>query len=309
MSGTAYGVVAALILGVNTILIAIAARWLGVWRTTASALVIAFGFLLLYAALTGQSIPLDAGGLLGLMALLGLAVGASYFASHQALRLGPVSVVSPIGATTGAMTVVLAFLILGERPDLVQWIGIPLATAGVVLLSLERSREGQVRLIGWGPLFAILGVVTGAVSNAVLRIPIRQIGDIQAIVTQRAFTVAFVVVAIPFVVHNSRTKARESATVGPQSDQVSGQIPASSAGLTPKAVGLLALIGFLDGAAFLAFAKGLTLAPAWLIGLISQSGRIIAIIGGYLLFQERLTSTQWFGLVLTIMGLILAVAG
>ena len=309
MSGTAYGVVAALILGVNTILIAIAARWLGVWRTTASALVIAFGFLLLYAALTGQSIPLDAGGLLGLMALLGLAAGASYFASHQALRLGPVSVVSPIGSTTGAMTVVLAFLILGERPDLVQWIGIPLATAGVVLLSLERSREGQVRLIGWGPLFAILGVVTGAVSNAVLRIPIRQIGDIQAIVTQRAFTVAFVVVAIPFVVHNSRKKARESATVGPDSDHVPGQIPPFTAGLTPKAVGLLVLIGFLDGAAFLAFAKGLTLAPAWLIGLISQSGRIIAIIGGYLFFQERLRSNQWFGLVLTIMGLILAVAG
>jgi drug/metabolite transporter (DMT)-like permease len=306
VSGAAFGVLAALILGVNTILIAVSARWLGVWRTTASALIIAFVFLLFYAGLTSETIPLDAGGLLWLMAVLGFAAGSSYFASHQALRLGPVSVVSPIGSTTGAMTVVLAFLILGERPDLIQWVGIPLATAGVVLLSIERSREGHVRLIGWGPLFALLGVVTGAVSNAVLRIPIRQIGDIQAILTQRAFTVAFVLMAIPFV-----ARARTPVSVTSVATPLAGSMTPGGVEvrLTPKAAGLLILIGLLDAAAFLAFAKGLTVAPAWQIGLISQSGRIIAIIGGYLFFNERLRSSQWIGLALTILGLVLVVAG
>jgi drug/metabolite transporter (DMT)-like permease len=310
VSGVLFGVSAALILGVNTILIALAARWWGVWRTTASALIIAFAGILAFAAVTGQSIPLDAGGWVVLLMILGFAAGASYFASHQGLRLGPVSVVSPIGSTTGAMTVVLAFLILGERPNVIQWVGIPLATVGVVLLSLEFKKGGRARLIGWGPLFAVLGVLTGAVSNAVLRLPVREIGVIPTIVGQRTFTVAFILIAWPFVIRANRVRARSLQPAGPGPIGVPAVPPTPEpTRLSVRAWGLLLAVGVLDAAAFLSFAQGLVLAPAWLIGLLSQSGRMIAIVGGYMLFKERLLGTQWLGLLLTIGGLVLAVAG
>lgn len=310
MSGAFFGVLSALILGANTILIALAARWWGVWRTTASSLIIAFGVLLTYAAATDQTIPLDAGGFILLLIVLGFAAGASYFASHQGLRLGPVSVVSPIGSTTGAMTVVLAFVILGERPNLIQWVGIPLATIGVVLLSIEFKQSGRARLIGWGPLFAVLGVLTGAVSNAVLRIPVRDIGVIQTIIGQRTFTVAFVLLAWPFVMRANRARARVVEAASPAVGPVAvGPPRQAEERLSLKAWSLLLVVGVLDAAAFLSFAQGLSLAPAWLIGLLSQSGRMIAIVGGYMLFRERLIGTQWLGLVLTVGGLVLAVAG
>ena len=310
MSGALFGILAAILLGINTILIALAARWWGVWRTTASALTIAYIVLLGIAIANGESIPLANGGLSLLLVGLGLAAGLSYFASHQGLKLGPVSVVSPIGSTTGAMTVVLAFLILGERPSLVQWIGIPLATAGVLLLSIVFNTKGQARLIGLGPLFAMLGVLTGAISNAVLRVPIREIGPVPAITGQRTFTVAFVLLAWPFVVRAGRNERRIRAIPSTGVTPLPRELPTiASSRLGLKAWGLLVLVGVLDAAAFLAFAQGLVLAPAWLIGLISQSGRIIAILGGYLIFNERFAPTQWIGLGLTMAGLVLAVAG
>ena len=149
MTGALFGALAAVVLGVNTILIALAARWWGVLRTTAATLVIAFVALLVFAGATGTSIPLDAGGLLPLMAVLGFAAGASYFASHQSLKLGPVSVVSPIGTTTGAVTVIFAFVFLGERPGLIQWMASRWRPGGVVL-SLEFNPGGPARLVSAG---------------------------------------------------------------------------------------------------------------------------------------------------------------
>ena len=306
MTGALFGALAAVVLGVNTILIALAARWWGVWRTTAATLVIAFVALLAYAGVTGTSIPLDAGGLLPLMAVLGFAAGSSYFASHQALKLGPVSVVSPIGTTTGAMTVVFAFAFLGERPDLIQWIGIPVATLGVLFLSFEFKPGGQARLIGWGPMFALLGVVTGAVSNAGLRIPVRDIGPLPAILTQRFFTVSYLLVVMAFVIRTGRARNKNEIDMGAASPAPIESPVSSSRYIGPKALILLS-VGLLDAVAFVAFAEGLARAPAWLIGLLSQSGRVIAVAGGYLLFHERLRPTQWIGVFLTVAGLVLAV--
>lgn len=304
MTGALFGALAAVVLGVNTILIALAARWWGVLRTTAATLVIAFVALLVFAGATGTSIPLDAGGLLPLMAILGFAAGASYFASHQSLKLGPVSVVSPIGTTTGAVTVVFAFAFLGERPGLIQWIGIPVATLGVLFLSLEFKPGGQARLIGWGPMFAVLGVVTGAVSNAGLRIPVRDIGPLPAIITQRFFTVFYLLIVVAFVVRSSRVgKGRESDRPA----ATPAEVPVLPSGPFGAKALILLTVGLLDAVAFVAFAEGLARAPAWLIGLLSQSGRVIAVAGGYVLFHERLRPTQWIGVFLTVAGLILAV--
>jgi len=303
VTGAAFGVIAAVLLGTNTILVAIAARRWGVWRTTASSLIIAYGVMIVYAVATGVHFPMDAGGLWLFMSILGFAAGASYFASNHALKLGPVAVVSPIGSTTGVMTVVFAFAFLGERPDLIQWLGIPLAGLGVVLLSVEVDEAGERRLIGWGPVFALLGVVTGAVSNAGLRIPAREIGPVQTAIAQRTFTVFYVLVALAFFVRKfaddpeAQKLKRWHVRTGHQSD----------ARLGVRTWLLLIVIGILDALAFIMFAEGLAIEDAWLIGLLSQSGRIIAVGGGYVLFRERLGRTQWIGLALALAGLTLVV--
>ncbi|GAA3034379.1 hypothetical protein GCM10020000_09620 [Streptomyces olivoverticillatus] len=60
---------------------------------------------------------------------------AAMLAFYRALALGPMGVVSPLGALGGVAVPVGVGLVLGERPGLLQFAGIAVAVAGVVLAS------------------------------------------------------------------------------------------------------------------------------------------------------------------------------
>lgn len=307
MEGAVYGIVAAIGLGVNNVLVAIASRRWGVMWTTAVALVIAFVILIGYAVVGRLSFHPGLDMIL-FLSFLGAAAASAYLTSFQALKLGPVSVVSPITAGSGPMTVLFAFAFIGERPHVVQWAGIPIAAMGAVMASLVVERRTAVRLIGRGPVFAFLSVVTGAVSNAGLRIPIRSFGSVQAILIQRTFTVAYVWLIL-LIGHAWRRNGETGNPGFPRLARKEVNSPPVPRQDRRTGTGLLLVIGFLDAISFISFARGLAVAPAWLIGLLSQSGRAIAVIGGILVFKERLSGSQWTGIALMVAGLALSLLG
>lgn len=61
---------------------------------------------------------------------------------YAAAAAGPLSVVIPIGATGGAVPIVVA-LVAGERPAPLQLVGIPLAVVGVVLAAAREQGAPQ----------------------------------------------------------------------------------------------------------------------------------------------------------------------
>ena len=68
--------------------------------------------------------------------------------------------------------------------------------------------------------------------------------------------------------------------------------------------------GVFDVGGFISFAIGLAIAPVWLIGLSSSFGPVLAI--GYAVWRlgERLRPSQWAGLLLLGVGvMVLAVSG
>ena len=72
-----------------------------------------------------------------LMILLSGAAGAaSWLFYFHAVKLGDVSKVAPIDKLSMPLGIVLAVIILGERPTLVNWLGIALIVAGAFLASL-----------------------------------------------------------------------------------------------------------------------------------------------------------------------------
>jgi len=288
-TGVGWGLLSALALGVNSILVAVSARRVGVLRTTAVSIVIAFALLVGWALVARLDFDLRGRDWL-VLSSLAAAAAAAFLASYRALQLGPLAVVSPVSATNGLMTVVFAFAFIGERPSTVQWCGIPLAAAGAVLASLRSGTGGRLSFVGAGPLFAVIGVATGAISNAGLRVPIREIGPVQAILVQRAFTIVYIWLLLLVVVAAPGLRMAPRAGRGSRLD-----------------VALLGTVGLLDAVSFLTFARGLAVAPAWLIGMLSQSGRAIAVVGGVLLFRERLAAHQWGGIALLAGGLVLAI--
>jgi drug/metabolite transporter (DMT)-like permease len=75
----------------------------------------------------------------------------------------------------------------------------------------------------------------------------------------------------------------------------------------PGTVALLVLIGAIDGTGFIGFAFGMAVAPAWCLGLVSQSGRLVAAFVATAVFRENLRPIRWIGIGLVAIGLMLAV--
>src|SRR5262245_5298036 len=88
----------------------------------------------------------------GLACLMAVTFGVT----TEAIRPGPLGAVSPITALSPALTAALAVAVLGERLAWPASIGVALAPAGVVLLSL-RGRRGKAER-GWRSL-AVLSLI------------------------------------------------------------------------------------------------------------------------------------------------------
>ena len=309
MSGALFGILAAVALGINQILMTYAARRWGTVKATFFSLLIAFVGFIGFTIITDADIPFRGNDLVPLLAGLGVAAGIAYLAQFTSLREGPLSVVAPVGATSGAMTVLFAFILLGERPNFIQWVGIPIATIGAIAVSIELRSDRKIQLISKGPIYAGLAVVSGAISNAVLRIPVRELGPMAAIIFQRAFTVALIAMVFASMARGGRLPVTIAAATGTSKASPTSFLDESNPQSRRLWAGLLLVIGILDAAAFIFFAEGLQRADAWLIGILSQSGRVIAVIGGFTLFHERLRKHQWTGVALVLLGLTLAVSG
>lgn len=289
--GLVLSALAAVALGVSTVLLAVAARWIGTVVATSATLVLALVPLALVAVATDFSLRIDRRSTLVLFCA-GAFVALAYLAAIESFRLGPVAVTSPIGSSAGAGTVAAAFVLLGERPTAGQWAGVVVTAVGVVLASLRKTEQGTT-IDGPGPIYAVIGVVLGSVANAIVRDPIRDLGPLEAIITQRTFTI---VVLAAFIGLLAWRQVDLASAFDPRGVEL--------ARFDRRIVALLLVLGLVDALAFIAFAYALLDAPAWLVGLVSQSGRALAVIGGVVLFAERPSGLQWSGIVLLGAGLV-----
>ena len=72
------------------------------------------------------------------LGLSALATGASWVCYFRALQLGDASKVAPVDKFSLVMVAVFAFAFLGERPSWLEWVGIGMVAAGVVVLAIGR---------------------------------------------------------------------------------------------------------------------------------------------------------------------------
>lgn len=75
---------------------------------------------------------------LTMIVLSGVAGGLSWIFGFRALQLAQPSQVQPIDKLSVVLTALLAFVFLGDRPSLVNWLGIAMLAVGAYLSSLPR---------------------------------------------------------------------------------------------------------------------------------------------------------------------------
>jgi transporter family protein len=97
------------------------------------------GVLALILAASGQfQAPASISGRTYLFLLLsGLATGASWLCYFRALKLGDASRVAPVDKLSIVLVAMFAAIFLGEKLSAVNWLGVGLCTAGIVLVALR----------------------------------------------------------------------------------------------------------------------------------------------------------------------------
>lgn len=239
----------------------------------------------------------------GFLAGIPVGVGAAfaYLSYFTALRIGPLSVVSPVILAYGGATVVLAVVLRGETLLPVQALGALFATAGVVLAGIvfHGGRLRGARLVGPGVLVAALTIILFSVVTVALAGPIQTYGWLSVGLGSRVANAMAALILLLLMVLRSRSRAAEA---------VPGVVV--PARFTAFVLALILVTGLCDVAGFVTFAIGLEIAPTWLVGLASSFGPVIAVVFAVRQLGEHLRPTQWAGLALLAGGVVvLAVSG
>jgi drug/metabolite transporter (DMT)-like permease len=103
--------------------------------SAAVSLIVYTPYLLVHPPAMRELIP--AFGLACLMAV-------TFWVTTEAIRRGPLSIVSPVTALSPALTAILAIMLIGERPGWIAYVGIAMAPVGVALLSAQGGGSDQL---------------------------------------------------------------------------------------------------------------------------------------------------------------------
>ena len=275
-----FGLAFAVGIGIADVISAGLTRPLGVLRTVFLLQMFGVGGMLAFALVTGQLETIDSRDML-LMAGLTLVVVFFYLGFYKALQLGPIALVGPIVAAHSPVVVVLAVIFLGERISEWQVVSIAATVFGVAMASVDVQalRSGRT-VIGLGVALAIgVSIAAGFWQFAIAAVS-KEMGWFAPVFLTRVFMVCLLVPVVAI--------RREQPWVG----------------LNKKLAAAIVVVAALETLSLLAFTRGSEIGIVSIVAAASTAYPVIPIIGGIVLFKERLGVIQFAGLFVVSVGLL-----
>ncbi|MEU4468224.1 DMT family transporter [Streptomyces sp. NPDC024017] len=220
-----------------------------------------------------------AAGLVGPVAML---------AFYKALALGPMGVVSPLGSIGVAVPVGVG-LVLGERPGLLQFVGILVAVAGVCLAGGPQFRGAPVQrqaialtllaAFGFGAVMALIAEASSTLTGLFL-----------ALFVQRVTNVAAGGLALYVSVRRG-----------------SPALPAD--GFPWRSLPALAFVGLADVAANGTYSIAAQHGPVTVAAVLASLYPVVTAVAARGVLRERLRAVQAAGAGLALVGTVLLASG
>lgn len=301
MSGGLFlGLGAAIAWGFTDVAASIAGRRYGSLRvlvtTRVVGVVVLVGIVLVAIGL-GRALPGFDPSMVVLAGASGIVACLGYLGAFTALRIGPISVVSPVISAYGGLTVVLAVVIRGESMSPVQAAGAIVATIGVMLVGLVIDDGWRsTRIAGPGVAFAGLAMLGFAFGTLIIAEPTRVLGFLPALTVAR---IADSTLAVALLAIALARRPRWAVPLLSAEGRLVGRAKAWPASAVVISAGLLDVVGFV------AFGIGLETSLVWLVGLASSFGPVFAVAIAVLVLGERPRPVQWFGMAAIGLGIVL----
>ena len=259
----------------------------GIWKTDSTVatairtiVVLIFAWIMVFVVGSQDQIRnIDRSTLLFLV-LSGLATGASWLCYFKALQIGDINKVVPIDKSSTVLTILLAFLLLGEPIGLFQGLGVVLIGVGTFLMIEKKQQEEPSAASGKGWMLYAFGSAVFASLTAILgKVGIQGVESNlgTAIRTGVVLVMAWVMVLVTGKVNEVR------------------QVPG-------RELVFICLSGIATGASWLCYYRALQDGPASVVAPIDKLSILVTVAFSGLVFHERLTRRSSLGLALIVAG-------
>lgn len=275
----------ALFAGITSILAKIGIKNTDSTAATAVRTIIILIFSWLMVFVTGQwdGIYDISGKTLIFLILSGLATGGSWLCYFKALQIGDVNKVTPVDKSSTVLTMLLAFIILGEELSMLKIVCIVLIGAGTYLMIEKKQSEKKETGRGWF-FYAALSAVFASLTSILGKIGISGVGSNlgTAIRTIVVLIMAWVMVFV--------TKKQDELKK-----------------IDRKSMAFICFSGLTTGLSWLCYYKALQDGQASIVVPIDKLSILVTVAFSYIVLKEKLTKKSLLGLVFITAGTLLLV--
>lgn len=241
--------------------------------------VLAFSWLMVFVVGSQNTIGQITGKNLLFLILSGLSTGASWLCYFKALQLGDVNKVAPIDKSSTVLTILLAFLFLGEPISLPQILGVLGIGIGTLLMISKKEVDQEKPQSKSWLLFALLSAVFASLTSIFGKMGVENV-ESNLGTAIRTIVVLVMAWAMVFV-------------TGEQKDL--GKIDRKSAFF-------LLLSGITTGLSWLCYYRALQDGLASVVVPIDKLSILVTIVFSGLVLKEKLSRKAGMGLVLILAG-------
>ena len=243
---------------------------------TVVVLVMAWLMVLITGSLDG--IRVISGHTMLFLILSGLATGASWLCYFKAISLGDVNKVAPIDKSSTILTMILAFILLGEGFSPVAGIGMALMFIGTMLMIERKDIERKDEKPSW-IVYAVLSAVFAALTSILGKIGIEGVDSNLGTAIRTC-----VVLAMAWMIVFMQGTWKQAGNVGRRNG------------------GFLILSGLATGASWLCFYRALQEGPASLVVPIDKLSILFTVLFAVIILKEKMSGKSWSGLALLVVG-------
>ena len=242
-------------------------------------IILIFSWLMVFIAGSWTSIhTIDAKSFIFLI-LSGLATGASWLCYFKALQLGDVNKVTPIDKFSTVLTMIFAFIILGESITFAKFIGMTAIGVGTyMMLDIKKTQQQKITGYAW-LIYAVLSAVFASLTAILAKIGIA--GVESNLGTANRTVVVLIMAWLMVFVTRKQGEIRK---------------------IDRKSWVFLCQSGITTGLSWLCYFKALQDGEASIVVPIDKLSITITVAFSYFFLKEKLTVKTFLGLVFIVAG-------
>ena len=211
--------------------------------------------------------------------LSGIATGASWLCYFKALQIGDVNKVTPIDKSSTILTMLMAFIFLGEEITFIKGISMILIGIGTYLMIIKKENVTVENKSNAWLIYALGSAIFASLTSILGKVGIENIDSTlgTAIRTIVVLIMAWIVVFV--------TKKQNTIRDIDKNSWI-----------------FLFLSGIATGGSWLCYYRALQMGPASVVVPIDKLSILVTIVFSYIVFKEKLNKKSALGLLLIVIG-------